>query len=281
MSSLLEKTIELYDEYASGNESVKNELIMVTCDYIRPGLNLLLKKYNDSDLVDEVISEVTIFLLDGGIEKYTPGEASFAVFVSVVAKRRGIDKIRKLIKDNNRLSELKLFADEEDDSFNESILEDKSFWGNPEKEYISNVIKKEIYDSSRTLIDLFLNDDGKPYMTIGAGYSIVLYNYKSATSKVLASPQWAYNKLENNTVFEGGDNFIDCLQKALKEPSLHWGDDFIDQLEDEDRDTGKYIGELNFGENFQKKDFENWTARYKTKMVKKMVTENPKVIDLF
>ncbi len=268
-SETLLKIDELRDRYMNGDTSVTDDLYISVRDYCMPHIRRMVSKYKVDGAADDIAQELMIFLADGGIEKYQKGAASFAVYCSNVAENKTLKWIRSYL--NRYKKELSITFDseeKEDGDFlqEEAKLPDLETFDTPEKHYMNRELRDEIHEVLILYLKCLLSQGAKPYMTVGVGYSIVLYALMHPNTKTLSSPQWAFDKMQEFTVQHNADCFLDTLNDIYRDLELVWSDEFLDNMEEKYKDTGLYICDLIFGEHFVTKDIENWTSRYRQKM---------------
>jgi hypothetical protein len=95
---------------------------------------------------------------------------------------------------------------------------------------------------------------------------MVLFQKYHPATKELTSPKWAFQKLEKDSVQKGADSFIAEMEEWFPDIFLVWGFNFIEAMFE--KENGTYISNMVFGENFQVKDFENWSRRLQPKIKK-------------
>ena len=116
-----------------------------------------------------------------------------------------------------------------------------------------------------------MNQDDKPYRTLGCCYTLVLFNLINEDSKDLSSPKWAFEKMKDYDMQMNADEFMNEFHEHMPSVELEWGDVFLDGMDE--LEQGVYISEMIFGEHFSKKDLENWSLRFRRKMRLKLFEE--------
>ena len=111
------------------------------------------------------------------------------------------------------------------------------------------------------------------YQLVSSGFSMLLFQRYFADSKVLTSPGWAYDELKASCVMDGADRFTDEMNEWIKGVNLNWSETFWNRMDAKYKDRDVCISDIIFGEEFTKKDFENWCVRIREKL-KRKITED-------
>lgn len=116
----------------------------------------------------------------------------------------------------------------------------------------------------KQFIHKILNQKEKPYRTVGCCYTIILFQLLNPHTKELSSPAWAFEELKDNTIQISADRFIDEINGRINFGKISWGSYFQDAMETEEH--GELICNIIFGERFKRKDLENWSRRFRSKL---------------
>lgn len=272
MSDLKKLGIEIeqeYQLYKSDAQRDLNALFSKVREYIRPTITMMVKKgsYLDEDSVEELTQDVMLTLVSGGLERFQEGNAQFATYCTKIAMNKAIDWGRKWM----RRAETYYEGDEELNQYVESKLSKESSQLTPEQEYVRTEFVAEQHEAMKKYLNILVNQNAKPYRTLGCCYTLVLYNLVHTDSKELSSPKWAFEVMKDRDMQENADEFMDEFHKRMPNTELEWGDEFLDGMDEQEK--GIYISEMIFGEHFTKKDLENWSLRFRQKMRRELFEE--------
>lgn len=220
--------------------------------------HLSWRDYVDENLVDELTQEALLAIIERGIDSFEKKEAKFSTYCGVIAKNKATDWIRK----NQRVV---VSSDEEIERRSES-LNVCLYYDSPEKKILELEYKLEQIAMVKKYLKLLMDWPQKPYRTVSCCYTMVLFQKYHPATKELTSPKWAFQKLEKDSVQKGADSFIAEMEEWFPDIFLVWGFNFIEAMFE--KENGTYISNMVFGENFQVKDFENWSRRLQPKIKK-------------
>ena len=212
----------------------------------------------DEDIVEELTQEALLAIIKNGIDSFEKKEAKFSTYCGVIAKNKAGDWIRK----NQRI----VVSSDEEIERSSIALNDYLSYGSPEKKILELEYKLEQIAMVKKYLQLLMDWPQKPYRTVSCGYTMVLFQKFHPSTKELTSPKWAFDTLKKNTVEEGADSFITEMQEWFPDIPFVWGADFLNAIDEIENET--YVSDIIFGENFQVKDFENWSRRLQPKIKK-------------
>ena len=216
-------------------------------------------KNDNQEIIEDITQNVMVDIFQLDILHFEEKGGKFVTYCGVIAKNKVIDAMRWQKRHP-------IMAEEKID-YN---LSEKSV----EAIIMDGYEKLELINLTKRYMRLFIELPEKPYRLVSCCYTILLYQRYFPHTTELSSPKWAYEQLEEDCVEEGADRFIREINEWIPYMQLYWSDEFLDKLYDVE--FGKRVGELVFGEQFKKKDFENWSIRIREKVKKKMIEEEYK-----
>ena len=216
--SILGKEIEQeYQLCRKDSERDINSLFTKVGEYIKPTIEMIIRKgnYLDRESVEELKQDVLLVLAAGGLEKYQPGNAQFATYCTEIAKNKAIDWGRKWEKHAEEYYE----GDKALNQFVERKLSSTILHLTPEQEYLRKEYVQERHALMKKCLDILVNQDDKPYRTLGCCYTLVLFNLINEDSKELSSPKWAFEKMKEWVKAQGGDeSYLEDLSRFPEAP---------------------------------------------------------------
>ena len=273
---------EEYDAYCEDKTKDLNQMYDLLYDYIRLVVASVIKKgsYIDHDMVSELTQEIMVAIATKTIHTFEKKEAKFVTFCTLIAKNKALDYVKK--RDRHEMIAFDMVENEEqdEDSFAyDGISEDagKAIFKNPELLLIRQERKLEQVEILKKYLQFLMDYKYKPYRAVSCCYSMVLFHKYHPDAKVLASPKWAYNELEHNTVEEGADRYHTEINRWFPDFHLYWGDIFQDEMDE--KENGIYISDMVYGQHFDVRDFENWCLRMRELMRVRMFEEIQEVLE--
>ncbi len=263
--SIMDEIEAEYDAYCLDKDRNLDAMYEKLYRYLKGFTATILKNtgWLDENVLDEVTQETLTVLATDKIHSFQKKEAKFTTFCTVIAKNKALDYVRK-----NRYS-LCAYNEEEERSFYH--LSGRENYCDPEKFLVKQEKRLGQIEAVKKYLQKMVNQNGKPYRTVGSCYTMILFHRHNPASKELSSPKWAFEEVKENTVGESADRFIDEMNAWYPGLHLYWGDEFLDGMEEMEK--GIYISDMVFGEHFKVKDFENWSRRLREKLREELLEE--------
>lgn len=267
---------QINDEYrlycldsSRGLERLSSLLLVYLEPIARMNLSIVNSRVSQLD-VEDVIQNAIADILESGLNNFKDNKGQFATYCGRITTNKALDYRKKivsrLLKETN--DEEVMLAETWSDTDDNIVY----FGSNPE----NIVLREEYYKQCRNWAEKFLktyvNLDVKPYKLVGSGYSIILSKkYPTNNNKNdLTSAKWAYDQIENLPVKNGAESFINEVNEWIKYTHLSWNADFEKALED--TEYGQPMGQLVFGQHFDRKSIENWDNSIRKKIKREMAS---------
>lgn len=254
-----------YHKIQSGEQKDMSELYRLLYPYMSAVVSRVTDD-NDGklhkDVVEDVVQDALAKVFEKGFAGYEEDGAQFATYCGVIAKNKAVDWLRmQTRRKTDMVEEMGVFA--------EGGLGSGMF-ANPEARMIRMEQQLERIEYLKQCLHTFVNLNAKPYQLVSSGYAMFIFHKYFPQHKSLTYPQWAYEKLEKDTVRNGAASFLKEMNSWLPYVKLVWGDDFEENMNKTDKKKDRVVSELVFGAEFTEKDFENWCSRVRKKLLKEM-----------
>lgn len=210
-------------------------------------------KMDNSEMIEDITQDVLVDIFRLDLKNFEEKNGKFVTYCGVIAKNKTIDAMRWQARH-------RVEAEEEIDR----SVSDESV----ESLVVEGYEKLELIDRTKRYLQLFVELSEKPYRLVSCCFSLLLFHRYFPNTSELSSPTWAFEQLLESSVELGADRFIEEMKEWIPYVTLYWSDEFLDGLYQVE--FGKRVGQLIFGEQFNKKDFENWSVRIREKVKKKM-----------
>lgn len=210
-------------------------------------------KMDNSEVIDDITQDVLVDIFRLDLKNFEEKSGKFVTYCGVIAKNKTIDAMRWQARHQDEIEE------EIDKALYEASVEDV---------VLAEYEKLELIDRTKHYLRLFVELPEKPYRLVSGCFSVLLFHKYFPRTRELSSPGWAFEQLSENSVEMGADRFMEEMNQWMPYISLYWSDEFLDGLYEVE--CGKRVGQLIFGENFKKKDFENWAVAIRKKIKNKM-----------
>lgn len=219
----------------------------------------------EKDAVEEVTQDTLALIATDKIDTFQKKEAKFTTFCTAIAKNKALGYVR---------SQSRYRLQTYDETVKKEVGKDcegQDTYYDPEKLLMQQEKRLEQIEAVKKYLYRMVNQEYRPYRTVGCCYTMVLFHRYHPETKELSSPRWAFEMIRENTVEESADHFIEEMNDWIPRLHLYWGDAFLDGMEEQE--NGIYISDMIFGEHFKVKDLENWSLRLRKKLREEMLEE--------
>lgn len=249
-----------YDAFCADRSRDLSELYSKLFLYLKHEISRCIKSdsYGDDGAAEDLTQEVLIVITEIIHTFEKKGTSQFALYCRLIARNKAFDYVK-------RRKHCKNTSEEELESVVNKFDSSKIF-SNPEKLIMEYEYRLELIAQLKRYLRTMIDWPQEPYRTVASCYTTILFHRYHPDTKKLGSPGWAYETVEEKTVYESAERFMRELNEWLTHIRMDWSDEFLDAM-DEMQD-GESIGDIVFGQRFKVKDFENWSNRLRENVKK-------------
>lgn len=260
---------EIEEEYQTVKEDTSRgqehlyELLWSYIAHIVEKTIRMMSGHADPTVVEDLTQETMLAVMREGMARFEAKNARFSTYCGAIAKNKCVDWIRK---------QRQRWVNEVDDTWIENLSEKESdCHSDPQEILMKEQYRLSYIEKTKKYLRMFIELPERPQKLVSCCYTLILFQRYHPVSKQLSSPVWSYEQLEGYTVETGADRFMHEINEWIPYLSLYWGDEFLDEM-DQPCQQG-YVRDIVFSEQYQIKDFENWSIRIRAKLKKQMTEQ--------
>lgn len=260
-TSKSEKIEAEYDAFCANPNRDLNRLYELLFEYLKYMAKKFMSENNyvDEAEVEDIASEVLMYIIKEVLYTYEKKEAKFATYCAQIVKHKVWNWKKKRIR---------ICLDSEG-TLEENLTGDNENCVSPERRILDCEQKLEMIKMVKKYIKALMDYKQKPYRTVSCGFTMILFQKHHPNTTELTSPKWAFGELKEDTVEEGAERFLKEMREWMPGIPFLWNTTFMDAMEEQE--DGIFIGDIIFGERFKIKDFENWSLRLRDKLKRQLL----------